>query len=232
MYDLVIIGATFLGLGAAKGNCLILERSEQIGYEYISCCAGSMDSSPENELKTLILKHNISNIHTLAPLLYSYVKEKKLPILLSTEIIEITRESDGFCLKLYNANGISIIKAKKIIDTTLGTAVSNNDKIKIKEKYINAIIRNKEKKSNEIFSVKLEENTDWCEARQKLHTEFSKISTDNLKIAAVADCFYIKPSEKRKIISENHIIMPSCGYDNPLKAFEEGALIYDFVTKN
>ena len=251
-YDLVVIGATFAGIGAASANAgrtIILESRQQIGYEFINSYKYGTEWSktPETELG-LKFKDDLCNrgvlsadgfVHmpALAPIICDYVNKHKLDLLLMTDIINIENTEDLYYITIHNVSGFEVIKAAKVLDTRF-----NN--VKITNKYINAMLTNYE--NDEVLSnltyacvekglfgeyvlkyeIDIEDN--WIIAREKLH-RFWNNRPGNLNkwvISSVADCFEIKSDIIKGITNDKVSYICSAAFNNAIQAFEAGVLFW------
>lgn len=250
-YDLLIFGSTFTSLGACfsnNNNSLIIERSSQVGYEFINSFNQGTNWNLElhdektHDLKKGLLERGIldcnGNIHipALAPFLYSMIKSNKIPLLLMTEIVDIKRYADGFIVDVFNASGLISYKTKKILDTRTATSI-------VRKKSINAIISCfddeyirplewcdkielvKGKLNREyILKLQIDKDKNWTEARKELHDLWIARPDEfkNWTISAVADRFEIAVEKENICFDKEYSIIPSTAFQNPLESFEAG----------
>lgn len=154
-YDLLIVGSTFAGLGAAYaagGETILVERTAAVGHEFINSCnpgTGWLETelSPQGErLKQELLNRNIlsmeGKVHlpAAAPLLYHQIREDGLPVLLMTEVVNIREMKDGFEVDFYNASGLESCRVKRILDTTGNCLTCTRQRIIPLRKSINAML--------------------------------------------------------------------------------------------
>lgn len=201
-YDLVILGATLTGLGAAYsygGNILVIERLAQVGYEYANSFNTGIDwnditlSAYGADFKKDLVERGIlsadgkAHIPALQPVLFNMIKCDKLPVLLMTEVVSINYLENHFNIVISNNSGISQITAKMILDTTQGILAKQN----IISKSINAVLYSSISEQppyaydenstivegklfgEYILKLKLSPNDDWIVARKKLHDYWS-----------------------------------------------------------
>lgn len=155
-YDLIVIGATFAGLGAAyaaRDKVLVLESRSQIGYEFIGAYHPGDDwemekslSAKGEELRSELVARGILSkegkvyIPEVLPLIYHRVSQDNLPVLLMTEVIRVEKEDDCYLVEIYNSDGIAQLRAKRVLDTTEGRSVSPKLRPRILKKTINAML--------------------------------------------------------------------------------------------
>ena len=156
IYDLVVIGATFAGLGAAyaeKGNVLAVERRSQIGYEFIGAynpatawILREAETEEGGRLKNELIKEGILSddmriyMPEVQSFLYYRIYRDRLPVLLMTEVIAVEKQQGIYEIEIYNASGISRLTAKRVLDTTEGLSLRPEDRPKILRKSINAFL--------------------------------------------------------------------------------------------
>ncbi|MCK9478467.1 MAG: hypothetical protein M0R40_03065 [Firmicutes bacterium] len=246
-YDLLIIGATFTGMGAAfakKENTLVVERCSLIGYEFIDCfnpgygygctllTGFAKNFADELTAAKLLTKEGITNIAATAPILYSLVKDSSIPVMLNTDVAEVTHNGVEFSVKIFNSQGFSEIRADMILDTRSCNVVS---------KTINAVL-NSDKPDfscftnsgsvsyiccpltgSTILKLCVDKNDDFPVARKKLHGFWEKRKgiLKEWTISSVANCFdyNCRPAVSEK---DGAILLPSCAYRNPLEALQAG----------
>lgn len=250
-YDLLVIGATFTGIGAASSSnkkVLVVDNRSQVGYEFINsyktgCGWNGMEISDatkqlehEMQKRGLFSPAGIVNLPPLAPILYDYIRRCKFSILLMTEIIDIKSAADGYEIRIFNTEGFGTIRAADILDTT----TSN---VEIESKTLNAFLYNPDEDatvpeswngdiefvqgniaSEAILKLKMDVHDDWTKAREKIHRLWAG-RPRNIKswtIAAVADCFDISAGNRKDSANDGLTVIPSCSYHNPLEAFEAG----------
>lgn len=243
-YNLIIIGATFAGVGAAVangGDVLIVEHRPQAGYEFIGCynpgfgydnmtLCEYVDGFRSELIERNVLADGRVRIGAVSPVLYARMETLQLPILMLTDVTDIRSVSGGFELDIYNAQGFRTITADNVIDTT---------PLNIKQKSINALLVGGKTppqnidgmifvkgKSDEEYTVKLslDLGCTYADARQTLHKRWES-RTGELQewvIAAVADYFEFSCKKGPIYHTKGYIHLPSCAYRNPLEALDEG----------
>ncbi|WP_284639541.1 FAD-dependent oxidoreductase [Paenibacillus silviterrae] len=133
-YSVLVVGATFAGLGAAcalRDQTLVLEKTGAVGSEFTSSYReGKVEldrivSPHASELRIEALQRNMiseaGGIHwpAFVPVLHQLISKHNLEVLFLTRIVEITAfASGGFEVVLMNGAGLSKVQAGRIIDTT------------------------------------------------------------------------------------------------------------------
>ncbi|MFC4777017.1 FAD-dependent oxidoreductase [Paenibacillus sp. GCM10023252] len=132
-YPVVVIGATYTGLGLASADperVLVIERSASIGYEYTAAYqarplnADANWSEPAQQLiasfreRDTISPDGRLHLPGMSPITFKWAKERALHLNLMTEVLAITPQSGGFKLVIYNASGRQELTAEQVIDTT------------------------------------------------------------------------------------------------------------------
>lgn len=158
-YEILILGSTFAGLGAAyacRSNMLVLDRRTQIGYEFINSFDpgehwNRIDLSSEGEkLKKELLDRDILSENGLihlpaaAPLMYHRISRDEVPILLMTEVINIQQKSGVFEVEIFNVSGSHSFRALRILDTVFDTRLQSVYRPEVISKSINAMLYNVE----------------------------------------------------------------------------------------
>jgi len=245
MYDFsvdeLLIGATFWATGYAvstAGSAMIIESSIRPGREFADSykfggeweyvCLTKEGELFKNRLKetNVISEHQEPVLQAYIPLLCEIILEKRLNVLLSTRLISVEKEAEGYTAQICNASGIARIRAGRVIHTeTPG---------KFGKKGINAMLLNKSRKSYyyscDKFSVYARDNTAYLKmpveredtiltARQKLY-DLLKTKPEQLdgfrliSIGSVFEYYDFRHSPESF----------SAGYENPVQAFDMGAL--------
>jgi hypothetical protein len=251
-YPIIILGATFAGLGAAyshKQESLIIERSALVGYEFINSYNPGEGwnevvlSTEGGRLKKELLERQIlsedgrAHIPAVAPVLYNKIAQDSLNILLHTEIADISQAGDVIEVTIYNASGLSKLKTDLIVDTRPDRAR------RIKSKSINAMLSCGEEEINLpdleqgqaqfvkgklkgeiIVKVPVDVQDSWTSARHKLHQLWVNRPPEwaSWTLAAIAGCFDIQAEHEPAANDPNCLYLPSSAYRNPLEAFEAG----------
>ena len=94
MYELIVLGATFAAAGIAEkhqGNCLVIERRMEAGYEFFC---------PHFDTDLEIYPHL-----------------QKADLLFGTDVVSVEKTEKGFSCLVHNVEGFSTFEAKRIIDT-------------------------------------------------------------------------------------------------------------------
>ncbi|WP_020616380.1 hypothetical protein [Paenibacillus daejeonensis] len=131
-YPLVVLGATFAGLGAAYSRIdetLVLERSALVGYEYINSYRPGDGwhetklSERGEDLKAELVRRQILgedgrvHIPAVAPVMYNRITHDKLQLQFHTEVTAIDEHEQGWEITIYSPSGFSRMLAGAILDT-------------------------------------------------------------------------------------------------------------------
>lgn len=246
-YDYAVLGATFLGLGAALSmeNAVVIEKGGLFGAEFVNSykvCEPKV-MKPETTLGKEFLENlekrglvsEYGEIYP-APAVYvisSYLKEKSLDILLMTEIIDIKKEDGYYEIMVYHYNGFETIYAKEILDTTnLGIG---HDKAKSHafQKQLNTIMYNPDGVKIEgmsyncqnklyTYTVPVEPDTSRYDAVERLCSMEKVFTEKNLKISSIASDFSYTAEPCREEVGTRFTWIPSTAYANLVEAFEMG----------
>lgn len=245
-YDLVVVGATFAGLGAyleSDGNALIIERRAQIGYEFLNTYTKlSAETDPRSktaqEFYSAMQAEGLSfQSGDLIPFLYQTLKEEN--ILLMTEILHVEKIVDGYRITVYGAEGQYTIDAGHIIDTTEGLSLPLSLRPEITAKSLSAVLLRSEgqpfteyckngvavtafRDNLSLLTMKLNVSDSYQDGRQKLHSFWIKHQLSGHVIGLISDCFDIKVQSSYESISDHYQRLTSFGFESPVKAFEAG----------
>lgn len=206
MYDVIVIGATFVSAGIAekyKEKCLVIEESAQAGYEFF----GALDFSV-NETEI-------------------YPCFQKCQILFSTDLVSVQKTDRGFACVIHGVNGFYTYYAKLVIDTRCDAEMCVS-------KTYNLLIHSEEEPefSNMAALKALGENRyvvccpvplscGYVEARteaQKLMEQFSE--TQRLILAAYEFDYRVKDGYPKT--KDGILYLPSKAYENPKAAMKAG----------
>ena len=242
LYDVIVLGATFLGAGIAEAvgdRCLVIERRPQAGYEFINSLKFGCDY--EKPLKSSAAKSLLQNfeqngafngdricLFECAPHFYSRLLNKN--ILLNTEIITVEQNGDVFTVTTHGVSGYRIHQAKTVIDTRPSPQLTT-------AKYLNFIVNTDNNATlpdgltvekfgyecDTVIKCKVDLNDDFLVARKKVFDVATTLK--GFKVAMVADEFeYVfKTIDNKKV--NGIIALPSQSFANPLLAFDEGVII-------
>ena len=241
-YDVIVIGATFTAAGLLQGygdGCLILERRPQAGYEFLSALKfGSGFDQPLQSAEAKALRAGFEergafedgrvNLFDCASLLYARLKGKN--VMLNMTPVQIEKDGDGFAVTAHGASGFRSYRAKHLIDTTVRPDI-------IAEKSLNALINSDTETApfpgaaeekigcpgDLLLKCGVPADADYAQARRALAEKINALPPA-YKLAVIADCFdeSVKgtyPAEKDGITH-----LPSCGFANPLLAFDAGVV--------
>ncbi len=240
-YDVVILGATFLGVGIAKGSagkCLIIEAKAKPGYEFID------SFGQDNFEKNVTTKQGedfyeyFKNSQLLdnpfipewTAFLSNWICKNNIECRLFTNALKIEDCDGGKLITVFGGEGKSKIFAQRIVDTRTKS---------LSEKSLNAVIYGDLSKGicdnmqvafndGEFSLVKFRVPTDldYTSARKRLYEAWENRPKElkSHKIAAVADEFYETADVKEKIIDSAVSEIYSSYYSNPFTAFDSGVI--------
>ncbi len=252
-YDTVILGATFLGLGAAlaKGkDVAVIEKGSLFGAEYVDCFRSAKET--EFEPKTMLGQHFFAELKARglvaengqlyqAPAVYvlsSFLKEKEIDIYMMTEVISIEKTEAGYRITIFNTQGFSTIETKRILDTTnLGTG-HNLGKTIAWSKSLNVILYNPDKQKLEglsfnsasglyFYKMPVEQDISRYEAMERLVAMEKELTEKNMRISAIAQEFAYDLEPVMKQADEHFIWQPSCAYINLTEAYDKGVALME-----
>ncbi|WP_127588664.1 hypothetical protein [Paenibacillus koleovorans] len=192
----------------------------------------------------------------LAPTVHKLLLESRQPIRLMTEVLEVRPRSEaGYEVTLLDASGIRCICVEQIVDTT-SECRSAGGKMPLGSKFIGAVLHRETASSAEqspdipaehaelvtsgLFASEaylqfpVDASSTWDMARDQLH-HYWKSRPESLRqwtIAAMADMFSVRTQAQHVKLGEGWIWMPSCGFDNPLHAMDEGFQYGEEVLKH
>ena len=241
-YDVIVLGATFLGAGIAEAlgdRCLIIDRRPQAGYEFINSL--KFGSGYDQPLKTEAAKSLLKNfelngafmgdricLFECAPHFYSLLLDKN--VLLNTEIISVERDGDLFAVTTHGVSGYRVHKAKTVIDTRPSPE-------KTTDKYLNFVVNTDcdaelpkqlitERFGYEwdtVIKCKVDFTDSYATARKKVFETAFRLN--GYKVVIVADEFEYS-LKNTKPTSENGIYcLPSQSFQNPILAYDAGVVL-------
>ncbi len=248
-YDTVILGATFLGFGAAlsmKGKTAIVESGGLFGAEFVDCfklCHKSpvrtvTEKGTEfaEDLKRRKLINELGEIYP-APTIYvlsSLLKNRPMDILLMTEVISIKRQSGCYEITIFNTQGFCTITAGQILDTTtFGKGHTEGQEIP-RLKSLNAILYNSDgndlenlhyNSMNGLYYYHMPVTMDMSryDALEMLCRKEKEFLEKNIRISTIAQAFAYEMEPVVKRIGEQFVWIPSAAYHNLVEAFDAGA---------
>ncbi len=120
MYDVIILGATYLGAGLAqyyKEKCLVVEAEHRAGYEFHGTLQEFPAGTPKHEAACQLQKMLTEKpgIHESHPAIYPWFQDCQ--ILFGTRVADIQKEEAGFSCTLHGSRGFETYRAKAVIDT-------------------------------------------------------------------------------------------------------------------
>lgn len=256
-YDTAILGATFLGIGAALNskNAIVIEKGEILGAEFIG--SYKVCTWRDRNLKTESGDHFERNLRKRGlisengdfyqgPAMYvvsEYLKEKPVELLLMTEIIEVKKEGGYYHITCYHAKGFEMIVAKHLLDTTVGGIGQKRAKNVEMSKTLNSIIYNPNKCAIEdlsynsasrlytyVMPVSVEKSRQ--EAIEDLCKKEGLFLNHDMKISSIATEFSYTLEACNQEVDERFRWNPSAAYTNLVEAFDMGAYIAERMRKN
>jgi hypothetical protein len=249
-YDIAILGATFMGCGAALNseNRVIIESGGVFGPEFINnykICP-PVKITPKTKtgkefLRQLEGRNIVSPLGDIYPVpaVYSmsvFLREKPVDILFMTEVMEITKRDGVYHIRIYHARGFEAIAAKKIIDTNTFTKKANTAFMPGIKKNLNAVIHNPAGNSMDrlnynsasrlyTYSLPVPFEKTRHEAIEELCGLESVFKGRDMRISSIAPEFAYDIPSTHRVIDENFAWNPSAAYTNPAEAFDEGVLL-------
>ncbi|MFK7692219.1 hypothetical protein [Paenibacillus sp. HJGM_3] len=182
----------------------------------------------------------------LAPSVYKLLLDSQQPIRFMTEVLDVRpRSGAGYEVTLYDATGVRNMCVDQIIDTTsecrsaggkvpLGAkfigADLHRDTANLAEDSLDFLMEQEELLTAGLFASEaylqfpVDASSTWDMAREQLH-HYWKSRPESLRpwtIAAIADVFSVRTEAQHVKLGEGWLWMPSCGFDNPLHAMDEG----------
>lgn len=252
----VLIGATATSVGIActfKEGALILEKSCLLGKEYVDSydmTISSYEIINEETQKivdrlycTQAIQQEKIFLPAVSAVLFEKVREHGIQCLFKTILIDVIKEEQGYLLTYYNVSGISQVRTKMLIDTTVICESKSKDYSRIKSKFLNAllvsdnyennideyensdILLEKGFYSNELcMKMKLKPETEWVEAREKMFQYWMRREPwmRNWKIASIASEFQIRPIKEMEELEERWLWIPSSAEKGILEGFDQG----------
>ncbi|MEI8245518.1 MAG: hypothetical protein WCI51_06790 [Lentisphaerota bacterium] len=212
---------------------------------------GKLHSKDAIAFLNRIKEHNAfesGKIHltALSPIFCDWIVNKKITLKMATEIKYVKPSGSGFEITTFDADGEHKLYARQIIDTTEGicSAGLSGSKPPVLGKRLNALlhsdhgeirsgaygdieIREGRFRSESVAMFKLPPDCGWPEARRILHAAWTARhqALREWKIAAVAIRFDYKIAAGLCRIKKNWLHMPSCGYQNPVTAYDNGCSV-------
>lgn len=245
--------ASAIGI-ALKQKCVIIEKTQMAVSEFLNsytvCDGFNADfvTVESKKIKEYMQKRNLifgdgGKVYSAAPVFNNIIKENNLNVLLDTDIKSIEKTEYGYKVTIYNRGGYDVIETKKIVDTTTESITITKDKrVPLLERSLNLLVANPDniplpdRIHDDIEFFKNPGSNDFImkfytkERLQKARNQVIDIwqSRDsiyrNLKIISIAFCIDGKPAEPFKKVDNNHYLMTSSYYPNPLAAIDSGYL--------
>ena len=250
-YDAAVLGATFLGIGAALSlkNVVMIEKGGLFGEEFVNSykVCKPKDVKPETrlgndflcDLKKRGLVSESGEIYP-APAVYvvsSYLEKNPIDILLMTEVIRIEKIEGYYQITVYHTGGFERILAKRIIDTTaIGVGYNAEGQAVPMEKSLNAIVYNPDGKQLDgltfnaqtglyTYTLPVDLHASRHDAVESLCAGEKIFEENNMRISSIASDFAYTMEPIHKVIDSYFVWDPSTAYDNLVEAFDRGAQI-------
>lgn len=249
-FDTIIIGASLLGAGVCSSlgkSALMVESGGLVGNEFINAFdeRGAYDGEPVTEQAKLyaqiMRERKIMSpdgyIHLAAAMyaLCDIIRRKDISLLLYTRVLEYKYDNGEYDVTLFNAQGYSHVRAKRIIDTREAKYIKSFGSYGAK-KYLNAVVRPLTddtahliyNPASKLYTYSHEVNIgdDLCAAREHFYSAWLAKSgtTGKYALTLLANTFAYKFDSPITATGENGIIYaPSASCKNLLDAFDRGA---------
>ncbi len=242
-FDLALIGATFLAVGAAAacpGRCVIIEEKASPGYEFVDAFRfGPLSAEAPATETGKAFRRRFEDAGLLArPFvpgwaapLCAFAAERGLDLLLHTCLLGAERADGGVRLTVYNSEGRRTLFARRVVDTRTGAFC---------EKTLNAVLCGGRPAAFDagmtvypvdedcaIAAFRVPDGADLPAARKLVFDLWAHRPEALLKtrIAAVADFFALKAAAPERTVFEGYREIPSAYYDDPFSAFDRGCAI-------
>lgn len=236
MYEVIVLGATFLAAGIAhkyKKKCLILERRVQAGYEFFG--ALNFGSHYEKEPKcqeALILKQkfleNGGSLYGCDSHVYSYLSEAIT--VFGAETVSVEKAEGGFICTTHGADGFCTYEGRMIVDTRCKAEMcvlkTYNMLIESeKEPEFSGVTWEKSgDKKRYVLRLPVSPSSGYVEARHALMPIIQSFSKDQ-RLILLANEFDHNVKSGYPKYEDGILIWPSKMYENPIIAFEAGYCI-------
>lgn len=209
MYEIIVLGATFVAAGIAnkfKKDCLVIEGRGDAGYEFFG---NKFISAEEFSV-------------------YPYLKE--CDAVFCAEIYSVEKCDEGFICETHGVDGFVSYKAKRVVDTRAFAKISAKKTydmlIESSEVpcFLNADCKKARGQNRFVVELAVPLFCDFADARL-LALELVKSFSDTTRLILLADEFsyHIKADyEKHK---NGILYLPSCSFENPKFAFSAGEAV-------
>lgn len=238
--DTVIVGSGYYAFGYAMrhGNTLIVEETQLADRHFSGCLRGfsyhetALVGEGAKRLLSHMREHGIVSgekicVPALEAGLCDFFLSRMPDILLGTTCVEISRETEGYLLLLCNNEGLSAVRAHRVIDTR----VSGGDVLNVLvQGELNHIMQNVAVSDaffdgQKVLSLHFEGETDINSAKVKAYPLLKQmLAPTGAQVLQMSYRMYkteaIAPYEDEKGIfhvDENN-------YGDPFAAFEKGEL--------
>ncbi|MBP3627448.1 MAG: hypothetical protein J6J39_05360 [Clostridia bacterium] len=252
-YSAVVISAGYAGIGygLCNDNVLILEKGEMPGSDFHSVLRPCEKLTPPKTEKckkffdflraNSLIKEGFADALEMSLALCKYInlQPKKPEILLDAQLIEVSKEVDGFEVEYRTNTGIHTVKAKRVIDTSF-LCDSARENANIEKKQLHIYLSNmpdgyKESISKAYSDVKFYEGfyeneavvsfgfspeTTIFEAREIIEKSFEKAFNNQYPVIDMISFeFDVIATVLKK---ENIIWLPPHSFPDPIAAFDAG----------
>ena len=242
-YNKVILGATFAAAGLlakTDRDCLVIEPNSLAGHEFLGALEfGTGFDEPLSTAEAAAFYQQFQEkgavrrgkgcLFDCASLLNAKLLNKN--VLLNTTVVDISPEAEGFCVTTHGVKGFRTFRATKIINTLC-------EEGNILKKSFHAWVRPAAKgaaapdtvqieplfgafKNSYILKLPVEVSCTYPEARQRLSAVL-KNELSGFRLGLSADYFAVTPKVTGVFETAGMVQMPSCGFQNPLLAFDAG----------
>jgi hypothetical protein len=256
--ETVFFGASAFAVAASSRDperCIMIDRGLSPASEFSGALLPNVltedVSSSAKEIRAAIERENLAAnglYHTppVTDIVSGFILKKKLNIFLNAEILSVRRVSSGYEVEVIGSDGLSILRCRRILDTT-PQAWRELGMDALESRYLSAALVGKAKRPLSDFSVKdgelhpgaLEGETyfrvklpvefGWTRARLKLHETFEAFASlpdCPFKMGAEATEFGYSyhSQEVSKRIDENWDWLPGARYRDLMAALNGGEL--------
>ena len=204
MYELIVLGATFAAAGIAEkhqGNCLVIERRMEAGYEFFC---------PHFDTDLEIYPHL-----------------QKADLLFGTDVVSVEKTEKGFSCIVHNVEGFAAYEAKKVIDTRCSAQMCEAKSYDLmivsgtKPAFPGVACKPVDQQKHYILSVPVALQCSYPEARATVLELVKQFSSSQRLIYSAGEFNYqVKAGYPKE---ENGILLaPSKAYGDPMQAFNAG----------
>ena len=252
-YHLAVLGASFLGIGAAlaePADTVVIESFCRLGDDYVGCLRAQdwrtfqpytkLGKQFYSEMETRGLLHKDGSVYAEPAvfILSKWLYQSNVSVCLSTTVTKMVKTSGGYELTVHNCNGQATIFAERILDTTPTGVMYIPDMDYSKQ--LNSIVTNSSanpypafghfyhNSANNLhyFTCPIGRYDSWISARDSLHRLWleNKDALNGWRLVFTAFSFAYKMPTARIQVEDNHHWIPSCSFPSLLEAFDEGSV--------